>query len=379
MSSPRITRIRVRETVPDSVIDRADDIELVDLTPEDLIQRLKEGKVYVPQQAERAIRHYFSPGNLTALRELALRRTAQRVDEQMVDYMRAHAISGPWAAGERILVCVGGTRVRRRRPLCQAPGRPAARAVERQSMSKLARPERSATLNGPHRRGCGWPQRLGARRSRCPVRTWRTHADYARANNFTHIVIGKPPGHGGGIFPGSLAHQLIRKAGGLACMCWGAAARQPSSADARYRAVRHRLCRQPCVRRHFPRDCTAAASRAGSLQRGDVLPDSGPGVRCRLWIVAGAACLFSSVLAYNFFFLPPLYTFTIADPENVAALFFFGVTAVIASNLTARVRAQAIVARQRARITEELYQFSRKLAGAANLDDLLWATVHQIA
>ena len=88
---------------------------------------------------------------------------------------------------------------------------------------------------------------------------------------------------------------------------------------------------------------------------------------------------FVSVLAYNFFFLPPLYTFTIADPENVAALFFFGVTAVIASNLTARVRAQAIVARQRARTTEELYQFSRKLAGAANLDDLLWATVHQIA
>ena len=88
---------------------------------------------------------------------------------------------------------------------------------------------------------------------------------------------------------------------------------------------------------------------------------------------------FASVLAYNFFFLPPLYTFTIADPENVVALFFFGITAVIASNLTARVRAQAIVARQRARTTEELYQFSRKLAGAANLDDLLWATVHQIA
>ena len=94
----RITRIRVRETVPDSVIDRADDVEVVDLTPEDLIQRLQEGKVYLPQQAERAVRHYFQPGNLTALRELALRRTAQSVDEQMVSYMRAHAIPGPWAA-----------------------------------------------------------------------------------------------------------------------------------------------------------------------------------------------------------------------------------------------------------------------------------------
>src|ERR1700761_8433648 len=107
----RITRIRVRETVPDSILDQADDIEVVDLAPDDLIQRLREGKVYVPQQAERAVRHYFQPGNLTALRELALRRTAQRVDDQMVDYMRSHAIEGPWAAGERILVCVeGGTK-----------------------------------------------------------------------------------------------------------------------------------------------------------------------------------------------------------------------------------------------------------------------------
>src|ERR1700742_593906 len=104
----RITRIRVRETVPDSIIDKADDIELIDLTPDDLIQRLKDGKVYVPHQAERAIRHYFSQGNLTALRELALRRTAQRVDEEMVRYMQAHAIPGPWAAGERVLACVGG-------------------------------------------------------------------------------------------------------------------------------------------------------------------------------------------------------------------------------------------------------------------------------
>ena len=102
----QITHVRVRETVPDSVFDRADAIELVDLTPDDLIERLKEGKVYVPKQAERALDHYFSPGNLTALRELALRRTAERVDEQLLTHMQAHAIPGPWAAGERILACV---------------------------------------------------------------------------------------------------------------------------------------------------------------------------------------------------------------------------------------------------------------------------------
>src|SRR5467141_2518788 len=102
----QITHVRVRETVPDSVFDRADAIELVDLTPDDLIERLKEGKVYVPKQAERALEHYFSPGNLTALRELALRRTAERVDEQLLTHMQASAIAGPWAAGERILVCL---------------------------------------------------------------------------------------------------------------------------------------------------------------------------------------------------------------------------------------------------------------------------------
>ena len=102
----QITHVRVRETVPDSVFDRADAVELVDLTPDDLIQRLKEGKVYVPKQAERALEHFFSPANLTALRELALRRTAERVDEQLLTQMQAGAISGPWAAGERILVCI---------------------------------------------------------------------------------------------------------------------------------------------------------------------------------------------------------------------------------------------------------------------------------
>ncbi|MGB7602037.1 MAG: sensor histidine kinase KdpD, partial [Candidatus Sulfotelmatobacter sp.] len=102
----QITRVRVRETVPDAIFNRADAVELVDLTPDDLIQRMREGKVYVPRQAERALEHFFSPANLTALRELALRRTAERVDEQLLNEMQAHAIQGPWPAGERILVCI---------------------------------------------------------------------------------------------------------------------------------------------------------------------------------------------------------------------------------------------------------------------------------
>src|SRR5215469_7444100 len=103
----RITGVAVRETVPDRVLQEAADVVLVDITPDELIQRLKEGKVYVPETAKRATQNFFTPGNLTALRELALRRTAERVDDQMVDYLRQNAIEGPWETTERLLVCVG--------------------------------------------------------------------------------------------------------------------------------------------------------------------------------------------------------------------------------------------------------------------------------
>ena len=102
----RIARVRVRETLPDKVLELADEIELVDLPPDDLIQRLREGKVYIRDQVGRAMQHFFGKGNLTALRELAMRVAAERVDAEMVDYMRAHAIAGPWPAQDRLLVCI---------------------------------------------------------------------------------------------------------------------------------------------------------------------------------------------------------------------------------------------------------------------------------
>ena len=122
---PRITGVTVREIVPDTVIEKADEVVVVDITPDELIQRLKEGKVYLPDNARRAADNFFKPGNLTALRELALRRTADRVDDQMVSYLRQNAIEGPWPTAERILVCVGPdpnsqSRGARRKPACRA-------------------------------------------------------------------------------------------------------------------------------------------------------------------------------------------------------------------------------------------------------------------
>jgi two-component system sensor histidine kinase KdpD len=384
----RITRIRVRETVPDSVIDDGDDIELIDLTPDDLIQRLRDGKVYVPHQAERAVRHYFQPGNLTALRELALRRTAQRVDDQMVRYMQAHAIAGPWAAGERILACVGGDpsstdvvrHAKRMADGLKAPWTVVHVETGRDLNLSDAERDRIAEV-------LRLAERLGAETVTLPGQDVAdTIAEYVRANNFTHIILVQPPrSFWLDLLRGSLAQALIRKADGASVHVLG------RSRDSAGRPP-------PRLLRDVPQ-----ASGTGAFLGSLAFVAVSLGVGLLLHQVLGLASValafltavlvsavvhglwpalfasFVSVLAYNFFFLPPLYTFTIADPENVVALFFFAITAVIASNLTARVRAQAITARQRARTTEELYQFSRKLAGAADLDGLLWATVHQIA
>ncbi|TMQ08435.1 MAG: sensor histidine kinase KdpD [Deltaproteobacteria bacterium] len=103
----QIIGIRVRETVPDVLIERADEIELVDISPDELLERLAEGKVYVPEQAQRAVQNFFQKGNLLALRELALRRTAARVDAEVLAYRKQHGISSPWPTADRILVCVG--------------------------------------------------------------------------------------------------------------------------------------------------------------------------------------------------------------------------------------------------------------------------------
>src|SRR5499427_8985715 len=216
----QITHVRVRETVPDAVFDRADAIELVDLTPDDLIERLKEGKVYVPKQAERALQHFFSPANLTALRDLALRRTAERVDEQLLTHMQAHAIQGPWAAGERILVCVsedprcaGLVRyTKRRADRLHAPW--TALYVETRRSLQLSEEERDRVADTLR-----LAERLGGEAITIPGGQ-RSIADdvisYAQANNVTQIIIGKSTrSRWFEILHGSVVHELVRRSGNI--------------------------------------------------------------------------------------------------------------------------------------------------------------------
>ena len=385
----KITRVRVRETVPDSIIDRADDIEVIDITPEDLIQRLQEGKVYVPRTAEQAIRHYFSPGNLTALRELALRRTAERVDDQLLTHMQAHAIAGPWAAGERLLVCIdqdasGGALVRyARRQAERLRARWSAIHVETSRDLRLTEAERDRIADTLR-----LVERLGGEAVTVPGRDVADAVvEYARANNITHIVIaksGRP--RWAELLHGSVAHGLIRRAGDISVHVIAAAPADTVPP----KTVRTAATGRPSFQ-GLPY-LAASAYVAAALGLGHLLHLAlGLSNIALVFLTAvlGSAvtgglgpslyaCI-ASVLAFNYFFLPPLYTFTIADPENIVALLVFAVVAVIASNLTARVRAQAVTARLRARTTEDLYRFSRKLAGVVTMDDLLWATAYQIA
>ncbi|MEO5325930.1 sensor histidine kinase KdpD [Mesorhizobium sp. CC13] len=385
----QITRVTVRETVPDLIIDRADDVEIIDLTPDDLIKRLHEGKVYVPTTARRAIENYFSPGNLTALRELALRRTAQRVDEQLLTHMQAHAIEGPWAAGDRVLVAVD------EHPRSASLVRFARRQADRLRCPWAAlhvETSRSANLGDADKDRLAATMRLaeqlGGEAVTIPGQSVAEDiVRHAGTHNFTHIVIGKPSKpRWRELFEGSVTHDLIRQAGNISVHVTSGTEQDAALAarDVKTAAQGRRFDPWPYL--------VSTLHVAGALAVGFLLDQFldvrsitlvflmavlTSAVTLGLWPALYASVL--SALAYNFFFLPPLYTLTIADPESVVALVFFLIVAVIASNLTGRVQRQAAAARERARMTEDLYLFSKKLAGTGTLDDVLWATAFQIA
>jgi two-component system, OmpR family, sensor histidine kinase KdpD len=388
----QITHVRVRETVPDSVFDRADAIELVDLTPDDLIERLKEGKVYVPQQAERALEHYFSPGNLTALRELALRRTAERVDEQLLTHMQAHAIPGPWAAGERILVCVSedpraAGLVRYAKRLADRLHAPfTALCVETRRSLQWTEVERDRVADTLR-----LAEALGGEAITIPSGD-RSIADdvisFAEANNVTHIIVGKSTrSRWFEILHGSVVHELVRRSGNISVhvIAGEELARDPIPK----KTVRPAEDAAPFDPWPYLAALLAVAAALGvgeliqpllGIENVDLVfltAVVGIAVRYGLWPSLFATVV--SSLCYNFFFLPPIYTFTIADPTNIGAFVFFTIVAIVVSHFAARGRSRTVAAHERVRTVELLYAFSRKLAGVGTLDDVLWATAYQTA
>ncbi|QIP07977.1 sensor histidine kinase [Bradyrhizobium symbiodeficiens] len=388
----QITHVRVRETVPDSVFDRADAIELIDLTPDDLIQRLKEGKVYVSRQAERALEHYFSPGNLTALRELALRRTAERVDEQLLTHMQANAIVGPWAAGERILVCVSedpraAGLVRYTKRLADRLHAPfTAISIETRRSLQLSDEQRDRLADTLR-----LAESLGGEALTIPAVGRRIADDvvsFAQGNNVTQIVIGKSTrSRWFEMTRGSVVNDLVRRAGNISVHV--IPGDELTSEPAPKTAVQTAARSEPFDA--IPYLKALGITALGLAAAVAIKPYFGienvdlmfltavVAVAVRYGLLPSLLASIAASLAYNFFFLPPVYTFTITDPTNVAAFFFFMLIAFVVSNVAARVRTQADAAIGRIRMSEQLYAFSRKLAGTATLDDVLWASAYQIA
>jgi two-component system sensor histidine kinase KdpD len=214
----QITGVTVRETVPDRLLDAANEIELTDLPPAELLQRLKEGKVYVPDQAARAIQKFFRPGNLTALREMAMRRAAERVDEQMRAYMQTRAIPGPWPAADRLLVCVSPSPLSER--LVRAARRLAdplnaewfAVYVETPGHAQLSEVDRDRVA-----RTLRLAEELGGKAITLPGRMiTETIINYAHQHNVTKIIAGKPlRPRWLELLRGSLVDQLIHHSGDI--------------------------------------------------------------------------------------------------------------------------------------------------------------------
>jgi two-component system sensor histidine kinase KdpD len=385
----QITRIRVRETVPDSVLDAADEIELVDTTADDLLERLKEGKVYVKAQAERALKHFFLPGNLAALRELALRRAAQRVDRDLADYMQAHAIGGPWAAGEHVLCCINehpasAELVRRGRRLADSlKARYTVLYVESARHLRLNEAEKDRVADAL-RTG----ERLGAETLVQPGRDIAgTILDYARRKNVTHILIGKSDRPRWFEFlHGSVVRELMRQSGAISVT---AVATRGEVVARRTVATAVRSDDRAWRKYALGIVAIAATVLAGVALRAlsnQALASIGMLFLIPVMISAVSSGLrtalftaFFSLVAYNFFFLEPLYTLTISNPDNWLSFAVLLFVAVFTGNLAARVRAQADVAARRASIAGELYKFTGKMAGLALLDDILWAASYQIA
>jgi len=390
----RITGTLVRETIPDSVIDSVTDIEVIDLPPEELLKRLKEGKVYIPEQAERAIEKFFRKGNLTALREMMMRRAAERVDDQMRAYMRTESIPGPWAAGERLLVCISpGTLSERlvrtaRRLADELNAKWYAVYVETPDEAKLSQEKRDRIADMLQ-----LAEELGARSLSLPGRSVSEIVlDYARRHNVTKIIVGKPlrprwqelirnsPGFGTG--RGSVVDELIRTSGEIDLYMVTSEA-EPAKPKMPEGWRPH----QPWIRYIWATLLAAAATGVSSL----IFPFISPVNLVILYLLAvvlsavylgrGPAVLTSvlSVIAFDFFFIAPRFTMAVSDTEYLLTFAGLLIVGLIISHLAALVREQADAAQSREAQTVALYELGKDLTVTTKLADIAKTVITQIS
>lgn len=376
------TRVRVRETVPDSILDDAD-IEVIDLPPDELIERLKDGKVYVPDEAARALGHFFSKSNLSALRELALRHAAQAVDRQMLDHVATTGESGNWAAGERIMVAVGGD------PADQSLVRAGKRLAD-----AFRAPWYVVTVETPHRAGGGGKAgqellsdalnlavRLGAVLVTVPAPSVPSGlSSYARETRATAIVMGQSR-HSWWrrALRGTLAERMAQLTQGVALYVlpheWSSGGVRSATGAIPVRGVLAGLA------------MVALTTFANLLIAQRIGND--PVDMIYLVPVIATATIFglrpalaaslAAAMAYNFFFLQPTYTLTIQSPENVVTFLVLAGVGVVASQLAGRLRLEATVGARTASENAAIAAFGQRLASVSTEQDTARATCEEVA
>ncbi|HDV6326449.1 TPA: sensor histidine kinase KdpD [Burkholderia cenocepacia] len=385
-----ITGIRVWETVPDRVFDAADEVTLVDLPAEELLERMRDGKVYLAQQAERAVRNFFRKGNLIALRELALRRTADRVDAQMREYRADRSIQRIWQARERLLVCVG--------PGPEAPTlvRAAARLaaslkadwiavyVETPRLQRLPDVRRQRTLDA-----LKLAAELGAETATLAgADAVAALIGYAKVRNVSKLVAGGSPKVGlVRRFARPFGEQLAERAGDVDLMLIRASASDEARAaplDARARDWRDAFA-QFGTHRSPPRHYAYAAAIcaaitvvasvvSGRLDLTNLVMLYLLGVvfsAVRLGRGPGVLQSFLSVAAFDFFFVPPRMSFSVSDTQYLLTFFGMLLTSLVISHLTSTLTRQASVAQRRERRTGAIYAMARELGAALTTEQIV--------
>ena len=381
----QITGIIVRETVPDEIFENADEVELVDLTPEELLQRLSEGKVYTPERSKEAIENFFRKGNITALREMALRIVADRVDKQLHDYMQHKRIRGPWKSGLHLLVAVGpspysGKLLRWAKTLSYSMGANI-QAIYVETLHKLT-PKEHEQLD----KNINLAKQLGIKfRIITNNDIVKAIVDFAQKENVTHIIVGKPRVRNLlSLFRlGNFVNRLIRYSGNIDVYILGSDSQAkdrfkekvsiPSfTSNIRQYLITSLLVILSSVVFYLVKDFVGyQVVSFGLLFLVSILAlfyGTGP--------ILLAATL--SALIWDYFFIPPQFTLHIEKPEDMLMLIMFFIIALLNGILTSRVRRQEKKIRIREERTHALYQLTRELTMASGIDEVSKIAVRYI-
>lgn len=381
-----ITGITVRETIPDFLLERADEIELVDLPPDDLLQRLRDGKVYVPELAAKAREFFFRKGNLLALRELALRRTAQRVDEQMQRYREVKGVREVWPAAEKLLVCVGPNPQSIR--LIRAAKRMAAGlsaewiAVYVEAPHKVKPSESDLRQLAEHMR---LAESLGAETvTLSGPKASEEILAYARDRNVTKIVIGKPthPRWKDKLF-GSMLDELVRGSGDIEVYVISGDTGEP------VKGIIAKSLRSDSGAKEWLFSLAVVVACSGlALLMKPYFEIVDLAMVYLLGVVIAAIktergpslfAAFLSVAAFDFIFIPPYYTFAVSNVRYFITFIVMFMVAFIISRLTHRIRDQVYAARQREKRTTAMYNLSRKFVHERGIEKLCAIAIRHIS